>query len=172
MKGNVMALIPPLSTQQMFAAMSYRWGLTLWTLLAAVMAPIPRVGKFAQIAKSQGFQHFMQLLFFFGLKMRSHNKVSREILETRLQQLDSDKTVVSSPIEEKGVKVFTDSCLASHSGYYDPSRGHHGLAMAGMSCTSERCTGWPWIRRQEEQYAAHATFQADHITMRAQEACI
>lgn len=116
----------------------------------------------------------MQLFFFFGLKMRSHNRVSRKILETRIQQLDSDKTVVSSPTEEKGVKVFTDSCLASHSGYYDPSREHHGLAIAGMSCTSERCTGWPWMQRhrEEEQYAAHATFQADHITMRAQEVCI
>ncbi|OAX38745.1 MFS general substrate transporter, partial [Rhizopogon vinicolor AM-OR11-026] len=84
---NVMALIFPLITQQMFAAMTYKWALTLWALLSAVMAPIPWV------------------LFFFGSGIRSRSKVSRKILEAELQQLDGDKTVVSSPTEEKSMQV-------------------------------------------------------------------
>ncbi|OAX39680.1 MFS general substrate transporter [Rhizopogon vinicolor AM-OR11-026] len=80
---NVLALVFPLFTQQMFAGMTYKWGLTLWALISAVMAPIPWI------------------LFFFGPKIRSHSKVSRKILEAELQQLDGDKTVVSSPAEEK-----------------------------------------------------------------------
>ncbi|OJA17622.1 hypothetical protein AZE42_10117 [Rhizopogon vesiculosus] len=67
----------------MFAGMTYRWGLTLWALMSAAMAPIPWI------------------LFFYGPKIRSHSKVSRKILEAELQQLDGDKTVVSSPAEEK-----------------------------------------------------------------------
>jgi len=42
-EGNIMGLLTPLFTRQMFAAMTYRWGLTFWALLAAVMAPIPWV---------------------------------------------------------------------------------------------------------------------------------
>ncbi|KAJ8593513.1 MFS general substrate transporter, partial [Rhizopogon salebrosus TDB-379] len=84
---NVMAMIFPLITQQMFASMTYKWGLTLWALLSAVMAPTPWV------------------LFFFGSKIRSHSKISRKILEAEAQQLDGDKTVVSSPTEEKSMQV-------------------------------------------------------------------
>ncbi|OJA10286.1 hypothetical protein AZE42_05006 [Rhizopogon vesiculosus] len=83
---NVMALIFPLITQQMFATMTYKWALTLWALLSAVMAPIPWV------------------LFFFGSGIRSRSKVSRKIMEAELQQLDGDKTVVSSPTEEKSMQ--------------------------------------------------------------------
>lgn len=61
-----MALIPPFSTQQMFAAMTYRWGLALWALLAGGDGANSIGSKFAQI--SQGFQDFMQTLFFFGSK--------------------------------------------------------------------------------------------------------
>ncbi|OJA17621.1 hypothetical protein AZE42_10118 [Rhizopogon vesiculosus] len=84
---NISALIFPLFSQQMFAGMTYKWGLTLWASLSAVMGPIPWI------------------LFFIGPKVRSHSKVSRKILEAELQQLDGDKTVVSSPIEEKSMKV-------------------------------------------------------------------
>jgi hypothetical protein len=58
MKGNVSGSIFPLFSQQMFAGMTYKWGLTLWASLSAVMGPIPWVGNFALIVKSQGFQHF------------------------------------------------------------------------------------------------------------------
>ncbi|KIK38418.1 hypothetical protein CY34DRAFT_394419 [Suillus luteus UH-Slu-Lm8-n1] len=84
---NFMALIFPLFTQQMFAGMTYEWGLTLWALLSVAMAPIPWV------------------LFFFGSKIRSHSKVSRKILEAEQQQMDGEKTAVSSPTEERSVKV-------------------------------------------------------------------
>ncbi|KAG2748702.1 MFS general substrate transporter [Suillus brevipes Sb2] len=86
---NFMALIFPLFTQQMFAGMTYKWGLTLWALLSVAMAPIPWV------------------LFFFGSRIRSHSKVSRKILEAEQQQMemDGEKTVVSSPTEERSVKV-------------------------------------------------------------------
>jgi hypothetical protein len=47
----------------------------------------------------------IQVLFFFGSKIRSRSKVSRKILENELQQLDRDKTVVSSPTEEQNTKV-------------------------------------------------------------------
>ncbi|KAG2140823.1 major facilitator superfamily domain-containing protein [Suillus cothurnatus] len=82
---NIMALIFPLFTQQMFAGMTYQWGLSLWALLAVVMAPIPWV------------------LFFFGSKIRSHSKISRKILEAE-QQLDGEKTVVYSPTEERSMQ--------------------------------------------------------------------
>ncbi|KAG1767681.1 MFS general substrate transporter, partial [Suillus occidentalis] len=84
---NFMALIFPLFTQQMFAGMTYEWGLTLWALLSVAMAPIPWV------------------LFFFGSKIRSHSKVSRKILQAEQQQMDGEKTVTSSPTEERSVKV-------------------------------------------------------------------
>jgi hypothetical protein len=82
---NIMALIFPLFTQQMFAGMTYQWGLSLWALLAVVMAPIPWV------------------LLFFGSKIRSHSKISRKILEAE-QQLDGEKTVVYSPTEERSMQ--------------------------------------------------------------------
>ncbi|KAG2140822.1 MFS general substrate transporter [Suillus cothurnatus] len=82
---NMTALMFPLFTQQMFAGMTYKWGLTLWALLAMVMAPIPWV------------------LFFYGSKIRSRSKVSREILEA---ERDGDITsFVSSPTEEKSMQV-------------------------------------------------------------------
>ncbi|KAG1807051.1 major facilitator superfamily domain-containing protein [Suillus subaureus] len=83
-KGNIMALMFPLFTQQMFAGMTYKWGLTLWALLSVVMAPIPWI------------------FFFHGSKIRSRSKVSRKILEA---ERDGDTTVVSSPTEEKSMQV-------------------------------------------------------------------
>ncbi|KAG1807052.1 MFS general substrate transporter [Suillus subaureus] len=84
---NFMALIFPLFTQQMFTGMTYKWGLTLWALISVAMAPIPWV------------------LLFFGSKIRSHSKVSRKILEAEQQQLDGEKTIVSSPTEERSMQV-------------------------------------------------------------------
>ncbi|KAG2039260.1 major facilitator superfamily domain-containing protein, partial [Suillus americanus] len=81
---NIMALMFPLFTQQMFAGMTYKWGLTLWALLSVVMVPIPWV------------------LFFYGPKIRSRSKVSRKILEA---ERDGDTTAVSSPTEEKSMQV-------------------------------------------------------------------
>ncbi|KAG1730303.1 MFS general substrate transporter, partial [Suillus lakei] len=84
---NIMALVFPLFTQQMFAGMTYKWGLTLWALLSVVMAPTPWV------------------FLFLGSKIRSHSKASRKILEAEQQQSDGDQTVVSSPTEERNMKV-------------------------------------------------------------------
>ncbi|KAG2140816.1 MFS general substrate transporter [Suillus cothurnatus] len=82
---NIMALMFSLFTQKMFAGMTYKWALTLWALLAMVMAPIPWI------------------LFFYGSKIRSRSKVSREILEAKR---DGDTTsVISSPTEEKSMQV-------------------------------------------------------------------
>jgi len=49
--------------------------------------------------------HRFQILFFFGSKIRSRSKLSRSILEAELQQIDGDKTVASSPTEEKSMQV-------------------------------------------------------------------
>ncbi|KAG1734007.1 major facilitator superfamily domain-containing protein [Suillus lakei] len=84
---NIMGLMFPLFTQQMFAGMTYKWGLTLWALLSLVMAPIPWV------------------LFFYGSKIRSRSKVSRKILEAEQQKRDGDTSVTSSPTEEKSMQV-------------------------------------------------------------------
>ncbi|KAG2140197.1 MFS general substrate transporter [Suillus clintonianus] len=84
---NIMALVFPLFTQQMFAGMTYKWGLSLWALLCMVMAPIPWV------------------LLFFGPKIRSRSKVSRKFLEAEQQQLDGGRTVISILTEEKSMKV-------------------------------------------------------------------
>lgn len=81
---NIMALMFPLFTQQMFAGMTYKRGLTLWALLSVVMVLIPWV------------------LFFYGPKIRSRSKVSRKILEA---ERDGDTTAVSSPTEEKSMQV-------------------------------------------------------------------
>ncbi|KAG1863137.1 MFS general substrate transporter, partial [Suillus subluteus] len=81
---NIMALSFPLFTQQMFAGMTYKWGLTLWALLSVVMAPTPWV------------------LFFYGSKIRPRSKVSRKILEA---ERDGDTTVASTPTEEKSMQV-------------------------------------------------------------------
>ncbi|KAG2340276.1 MFS general substrate transporter [Suillus weaverae] len=84
---NVMALVFPLFTQQMFAGMTYKWGLTLWALLSVVMAPTPWV------------------LFFYGSKIRSRSKVSCEILEAEQQGWDGGATAVPSPTEEKSMQA-------------------------------------------------------------------
>ncbi|KAG2120539.1 MFS general substrate transporter [Suillus discolor] len=84
---NVMGLMFPLFTQQMFASMTYKWGLTLMALLCVLMAPTPWV------------------LFFYGSKIRSRSKISRKILEAEQQKWDADTTVASSPIEEKSMQV-------------------------------------------------------------------
>ncbi|KAG2133290.1 MFS general substrate transporter [Suillus clintonianus] len=84
---NLMGLVVPLFTQQMFAGMTYKWGLTLWALLSVVMAPTPWV------------------LFFYGSKIRARSKVSRKILEAEAQISDGDTTVASSPTEEKSMQV-------------------------------------------------------------------
>jgi hypothetical protein len=108
-KGNFMALIFPLFTQQMFAGMTYQWGLTLWALLSVAMAPIPWVCKptyvviDGEVSKVSTF--FMQVLLFFGSKIRSRSKVSRKILEAEQQRLDGEKTVVSSPTEERSMQA-------------------------------------------------------------------
>ncbi|KAF9237707.1 major facilitator superfamily domain-containing protein [Melanogaster broomeanus] len=59
---NVMALVFPLFTTQMFATLSYKWGLTLFAILAFVMAPTPFV------------------FFFYGSKIRARSIASRRIL--------------------------------------------------------------------------------------------
>jgi len=41
--GNLMALIFPLFAQKMFATLTYKWALTLFAILALVMAPTPFV---------------------------------------------------------------------------------------------------------------------------------
>lgn len=84
---NLMALMFPLFTPQMFAGMTYKWGLTLWALISVVMAPIPWV------------------LFFYGSKIRSRSKVSRKIIEAEQQEWDSTTPVIASPIEEKCMQV-------------------------------------------------------------------
>ncbi|KAG1779255.1 MFS general substrate transporter, partial [Suillus placidus] len=84
---NVMALMFPLFTQQMFAGMTYKWGLTLWALLSVVMAPTPWV------------------LFFYGSKIRTRSKVSCKILEAEQQEWDGGATAVSSPTEEKSMQA-------------------------------------------------------------------
>ncbi|KAG1794977.1 MFS general substrate transporter [Suillus variegatus] len=84
---NLMALMFPLFTQQMFASMTYKWGLTLMALLCVLMAPTPWV------------------LFFCGSKIRSHSKVSRKILEAEQQKWDGDTAVASSPTEEQSMQA-------------------------------------------------------------------
>ena len=41
--GNTMALVFPLFTQQLFATLTYKWALTLFGVLALLMAPTPFV---------------------------------------------------------------------------------------------------------------------------------
>ncbi|KAG2058309.1 MFS general substrate transporter, partial [Suillus hirtellus] len=84
---NLMGLMFPLFTQQMFASMTYKWGLTLMALLCVLMAPTPWV------------------LFFCGSKIRSHSEISRKILEAEQQKWDGDTTVASSPTEEQSMQV-------------------------------------------------------------------
>jgi hypothetical protein len=84
---NIMALMFPLFTQQMFAGMTYKWGLTLWALLSVAMASTPWV------------------LFFHGSKIRSRSKVSRKILEAEQQEWDGDTPVAASPVEKKSMQA-------------------------------------------------------------------
>ncbi|KAJ8591034.1 MFS general substrate transporter [Rhizopogon salebrosus TDB-379] len=53
----------PLFTTQMFARLTYRWGLTLFACIGAALVPIPWV------------------LFFYGSRIRARSKVSRKILD-------------------------------------------------------------------------------------------
>jgi hypothetical protein len=99
-----MALMFPLFTQQMFAGMTYKWGLTLWALISLVMAPTPWVGKRGYMVMS-AHRFFTQVLFFYGSKIRSRSKVSRKILEAEQQDWDSTTPVIASPIEEKCMQV-------------------------------------------------------------------
>jgi len=51
----------PLFTMQMFARLTYRWGLTLFACIAAALVPVPWV------------------LFFYGSRIRAQSKVSQSI---------------------------------------------------------------------------------------------
>ncbi|OAX41036.1 MFS general substrate transporter [Rhizopogon vinicolor AM-OR11-026] len=53
----------PLFTTQMFARLTYKWGLTLFACVGVALVPIPWV------------------LFFYGSKIRARSKVSRRILD-------------------------------------------------------------------------------------------
>ncbi|KAH0834693.1 major facilitator superfamily domain-containing protein [Lanmaoa asiatica] len=64
---NTMAFVFPLCTQQMFATLTYKWALTLFAILALIMAPTPFV------------------LFFYGSKIRARSIASRKILAADAQ---------------------------------------------------------------------------------------
>lgn len=102
-----MGLMFPLFTQQMFASMTYKWGLTLMALLCVLMAPTPWVSKLPtrRLVLTAFTLFFTQVLFFCGSKIRSHSKVSRKILEAEQQKWDGDTTVASSPTEEQSMQV-------------------------------------------------------------------
>ncbi|KAF8062206.1 MFS polyamine transporter [Lyophyllum atratum] len=61
---NLMAMVFPLFTRQMFRALGYPWGNTIFALIAVLMIPIP----FA--------------LFFFGPAIRRKSKFSRVVAES------------------------------------------------------------------------------------------
>ncbi|OAX41038.1 MFS general substrate transporter [Rhizopogon vinicolor AM-OR11-026] len=60
---NLAAGAFPLFTTQMFARLTYKWGLTLFACVGAALVPIPWV------------------LFFYGSRIRARSKVSQKILE-------------------------------------------------------------------------------------------
>jgi len=70
---NLAASIFPLFTTQMFARLTYKWGLTLFGCIGAALAPIPWV------------------LFFYGSRIRARSKVSRKILEEEELQDNMEK---------------------------------------------------------------------------------
>ncbi|KAG1817105.1 major facilitator superfamily domain-containing protein [Suillus subaureus] len=70
---NLAASIFPLFTTQMFARLTYRWGLTLFGCVGAALVPIPWV------------------LFFYGSRIRARSKVSRKILEEEELQDNMEK---------------------------------------------------------------------------------
>ncbi|EIM86546.1 MFS general substrate transporter [Stereum hirsutum FP-91666 SS1] len=59
---NLMGMAFPLFTNQMFAAMTYKWANTLFGCLAALMAPIPFI------------------LLFYGPKIREYSKFARQAM--------------------------------------------------------------------------------------------
>ncbi|KAG8216337.1 major facilitator superfamily domain-containing protein [Butyriboletus roseoflavus] len=65
--GNTMALVFPLFTQQMFATLTYKWALTLFAILALLLAPTPFV------------------LFFYGSRIRARSIASQKILAADAQ---------------------------------------------------------------------------------------
>ncbi|KAH7882287.1 MFS general substrate transporter [Phlebopus sp. FC_14] len=71
---NVMALVFPLFSGQMFATLTYKWGLTLFAILAILMAPTPFV------------------MFFYGSKIRARSIVSRNILEAEAESVTLSTT--------------------------------------------------------------------------------
>ncbi|KAG6379526.1 major facilitator superfamily domain-containing protein [Boletus reticuloceps] len=75
---NSMALVFPLFTQQMFVTLTYKWALTLFAILALVMAPTPFV------------------LFFYGSRIRARSIASRNILATDVQAQHSHTSSSSS----------------------------------------------------------------------------
>jgi MFS family permease len=70
---NLAASIFPLFTTQLFSRLTYRWGLTLFGCVGAVLVPIPWV------------------LFFYGSRIRARSKVSRKILEEEELQDNMEK---------------------------------------------------------------------------------
>lgn len=64
---NLLAFVFPLFSPRMFASLGYKWGLTLFGILAVLMAPTPFV------------------LFVYGSKIRAKSIASRNILGADLQ---------------------------------------------------------------------------------------
>jgi len=63
--GNIAGLSFPLFTPQMFAALSYKWGNTLFALVSVLMIPIPFV------------------LFLYGPRIRARSKFASMVLASQ-----------------------------------------------------------------------------------------
>ncbi|KZP11098.1 MFS general substrate transporter [Athelia psychrophila] len=77
---NLMGMAFPLFTQQMFAALTYKWANTLFALIAVLMIPIPFV------------------LFFYGPRIRARSKFTSQLMKKEAQAptatIASDDTAV------------------------------------------------------------------------------
>lgn len=83
---NILGMVFPLFTQQMYQNLTYKWANTLFGCIALLMLPIPfvRLSRLLSISTDADkiFQK-NQVLFYYGPRIRMMSKFSRKALEAQ-----------------------------------------------------------------------------------------
>lgn len=92
-----MGMAFPLFTQQMFAALTYKWANTLFAGVAVLMIPIPFVSSDEYFILAH-CNCDLQILFFYGPRIRARSKFASQLIKKEMQAptptIISDATAV------------------------------------------------------------------------------
>jgi hypothetical protein len=76
---NIAGTAFPLFINQVYDALGFPWGNTLFALLGAVLAPVPFVRASGPVARVVADLLRVQILFYFGPRLRAKSKFASAI---------------------------------------------------------------------------------------------